>query len=502
MGPALLRLQPPLARIVTQPADGDPAEVVGWVAGFLLPLPVLFFAGSVSSGLEDLAAIALLIGTLLFTSAVLLFASPLMLLSFLLGLIFWQNAGLGFGARIWDAEVGVIPVAISTLLIYAVAGLQWTAQKTHLKLLGAPAAAMLAGLATSGLTMDLTPLVAYVRNFTICAAILYIAASVARHRWLEARRWLLFVVRTIVGLLLFGAAAQLVMGSGPWLGFFGMDRLTHLGGVPESTTVFGVRLPRIGSFVIDPINMSFVAAGCAAVSAAIERRLTLTAIGGAVLVVLAAGKGAAMFLGICAILALMPRTRAYITRKPGRAITGLIVAVVALGTGYIAAVLGSGAARQLFLAPETILGQGESTTYHISAFVAAFTQALSHPLGHGLGVGGNFASADSDVHLAVTGGESGLGVLIYQLGWIGLFGFLWAVARILKRLEDPPLHGGAVLLAAWLSSTVLQEQPMGPMSASLILLGVGFFLGNAWGPDEDERAGGRHSYRPSGRSFA
>lgn len=123
-----------------------------------------------------------------------------------------------------------------------------------------------------------------------------------------------------------------------------------------------------------------------------------------------------------------------------------------------------------------------STDAHLDGFVAAFTELPGHPLGRGMGNVGVLAGlfdggSDSEVR------ESGLGVVVSQLGVVGIAVyavFFVTVIRAASRVADPRLRLGALGLAvAFLANAAFNEVAMSPNSAAPYFVIIGLVIGNA-----------------------
>lgn len=153
-----------------------------------------------------------------------------------------------------------------------------------------------------------------------------------------------------------------------------------------------------------------------------------------------------------------------------------------------------------------------SNRVHLRGLIGGMKSALSDGyvaalFGHGLGSGGNLARAelvDGPVSAAwlASGSESGIGVLVYQLGFCGLALFLLLLYRIvhaLRSLQDRLLSAGAgvvALCAAWASNMLLQEDLVNVSVCSLMLMGIVILC--AGSAEKEKEATARHpvTHRP------
>jgi hypothetical protein len=123
-----------------------------------------------------------------------------------------------------------------------------------------------------------------------------------------------------------------------------------------------------------------------------------------------------------------------------------------------------------------------STGAHIGGFTAAFTELPQHPLGRGLGNVGVLASLFSEASGSEIR-ESGLGVVIGQLGVVGLGGYTAFFVILIRsglRLSDPRarlLVLGAVV--GFALNMMFNEVALSPNSAAPYFVAIGLVLGRA-----------------------
>ncbi len=177
----------------------------------------------------------------------------------------------------------------------------------------------------------------------------------------------------------------------------------------SSELVFGQQIRRMASSFADPVNFGTVLFMVIA-WAWFLRQWTLFGLG-VICVVLAVSKGA--FLGLLVFIAVW----AVLTRA--RALAMPLVICCALMGG-------------LFLL-YSMFHSTNSVGKHAAGLVAAFRELPTHPLGRGMGNVGVLSGATSDVR------ESGLGVIVGQLGLIGLIGygyFMFMIFDAVRRHSD------------------------------------------------------------------
>ncbi|SOY46850.1 conserved membrane hypothetical protein [Cupriavidus taiwanensis] len=136
----------------------------------------------------------------------------------------------------------------------------------------------------------------------------------------------------------------------------------------------------------------------------------------------------------------------------------------------------------------------KSADYHILGFLAGVQGFKEKPLGRGVGVGGNLSelgkSNEKDFtefqHQGVASFalESGLGVLLYQIGMftVLLFWFLFKVIRLLRKHVDPSNFRirtiTASAVATLLITGIFQEEVFSPAAWGLWMLLSGILVGN------------------------
>ena len=187
--------------------------------------------------------------------------------------------------------------------------------------------------------------------------------------------------------------------------------------------------------------------------------------------VLAVSKGA--LLGLIVFFAFW--TRFYASR------TSHIIALVLLAAG----------AYNFYLF--TVSSSTGSTAAHIDGFTAAFVEFPQHPLGRGLGSSGVLAglfSEGSESTSAVT--ESGLGMVIGQLGIVGLAVYLVFFFQLskyvlqIKNLRDKTLAAG--LLGGFLLNAAFNEVALSPNSAAPYFIILGLVIGSDLAAKEEPDA--------------
>lgn len=129
-----------------------------------------------------------------------------------------------------------------------------------------------------------------------------------------------------------------------------------------------------------------------------------------------------------------------------------------------------------------------SNRVHLRGLIGGFESIFTGPLlnliiGFGMGSGGNLARSHltggpTSAGWLASGSESGLGVLVYQLGFSGVFLFILLSLGIFRSIQpnNDMRHGNAIsivaLLAAWMSNMLLQEDLINVTITSQVLFAV------------------------------
>lgn len=123
-----------------------------------------------------------------------------------------------------------------------------------------------------------------------------------------------------------------------------------------------------------------------------------------------------------------------------------------------------------------------STDVHIDGFLAAFTELPGNPIGRGLGNSGVRRAATDEYADRSDVSESGIGVIISQLGVIGLvvFGvFFVALVRAASRVAERNTRLVAVGLSlAFLLNATFNEVALSPNSAAAYFILIGLVIGS------------------------
>lgn len=224
----------------------------------------------------------------------------------------------------------------------------------------------------------------------------------------------------------------------------------------SSEMVNGQQLRRMVSSFADPVNLgTFLFFGF---MAAWYLRKNLLALALVVSFGLAVSKGAMLgFLVFCVVWAY---------HKLSKTLFGLVL--TGAGLAGIAFILYS-------LRSSTM-----SMVLHFTGFIAAFEELIYHPIGRGLGNIGVLAGLySSGAQTEIT--ESGLGMIIGQLGIVGLllfinfFWFLWKRSQSIQDKKDIIL--AQTLILSILLNIMFNEVALSPNSSAVYFMAIGILLG-------------------------
>lgn len=407
---------------------------------------------------------------------------------FWLGLVVWQNAVLGLLLSARPGPSFLIVVEFKTVMIYLAAlhGLASNARwlKRELRPLLGPAAVTAAAIVVSSRHPAGQAAIGYGRNFTSYIALVVAFSwclyglTIAQIRTLCAR-----CARYVILVLGAGAAIEYSIGTDAWRSILNY-RFTeaYLNGASVSTTLFDHRVPRLGSVMIEPVNAGYLAAGAVVVlliCSDTRRRRGFLALG-IVLTMATFAKGALLLLLLIAMAGIATRTFRTVSLFARRLPTASIVLATAGTLGafiaYLFVTAGPARLERLLTNPTSLHnGGGESVEFHMAGLLSALYGALSNPIGRGLGTGGNFSSIFGGVQGAVrvgSGAESGVGVLVAQMGLLGLLGLGWFAIRLTGIIDPGRSFYGRAAVVAWFVLWWYQENVMGPQASALVLLGI------------------------------
>ncbi|MHA3702244.1 hypothetical protein ACXR2U_08655 [Jatrophihabitans sp. YIM 134969] len=460
------------------------SSVVAVVTGFVL-LPAVLYLLAFGAATGPLAAVATTGTLVLFIYAVSL-VSPVLTVCAIGGVILWQNTALGLLSGVFGTDAPFEAIEVKTIFLFTVAAAALVSHGGELRRIVAfrwfvPLALLLAGSLL--LNPDLAA-VAYLRNFTTIITVPIVGMWLTtRLGWPATRIVLIQMAKVSLIVLALGALGERILGTDAWREALNSKSLSSLNGVSQSTTFFFFRLPRSGSFAIEPVLAAFLVGGAVLAIVFLERRLTAGwLLLGVVLLLLTAGKGATVMVVIALVVRGLPALCRFVQRHGAVSTVGLWSAIAVGGLAYIAVALSPRFAVGLATHPNAYLRGGNSAVFHIAGFILALRDSVTHPVGFGLGEGGNLTRALDKESLVGknirVGGDTALGAMLYQLGLIGAGAYVAACTGILRAVDRHrwQLVTAVPLFVAWVAGWVYQEEISAPAEAFPILIVVGAVL--------------------------
>jgi hypothetical protein len=225
----------------------------------------------------------------------------------------------------------------------------------------------------------------------------------------------------------------------------------------SSETINGERIRRMASTFADPVNLG--AFLFAAFAVAWYRNNKIIGILTFVAILLTVSKGA--MLGILILMCVY----AYYCLK--RSVFMMIAGFAAFcGIGFLAYAFKTSA---------------DSVFLHISGLVAAFRSLLTHPLGSGIGSAGVLARQFSRYSSNMEITETGLGMIIGQLGIVGLILYLILFKNVIKLgtlVEDKREKTFCLTLSLSIIANILfNEVALSPNSCAIYFVMIGYSIG-------------------------
>lgn len=226
----------------------------------------------------------------------------------------------------------------------------------------------------------------------------------------------------------------------------------------SSETINGSRIRRMASSFADPVNLgSFlfvVFVLCWRNKHFIFAILTIFAIA------LTVSKGA--LLGLLIFFCVY----AY-HRLPRFVFVGTLIGTFCVGVAFLLFASNSGA---------------NSVFVHISGFTSAFKSLLNHPFGNGLGSNGVLARQFSDQSANSDITESGIGMIIGQIGLIGLVVYVLFFLNVTRlsftiRDEENRILAGTLVISL-LVNICFNEVALSPNTCAAYMLIVGLCIGS------------------------
>jgi len=224
----------------------------------------------------------------------------------------------------------------------------------------------------------------------------------------------------------------------------------------SSEKINGQRILRMASTFADPVNLGAFLFAVLGVSW--FRKSKSMVMLSAVAIVFTVSKGA--FLGILLFLCVYSY---YHFSKPVFLITVFVTATVGIAF--------------LLFASRT---SANSVFAHVSGLLAAFKSLFSHPLGFGIGSNGVLAAQFSGYYANEEIQETGLGMIIGQLGFPGLLiyvYFFWVLIKTCMRIEDK--REKILCLSLTLSiiaNMFFNEVALSPNSSAIYFLIIGYYV--------------------------
>ncbi|HET9733407.1 MAG TPA: hypothetical protein VFP54_12095 [Acidimicrobiales bacterium] len=405
-------------------------------------------------------------------------------IAYWLGLCILQNTVAGLMSRVTAPQVPFAETELKTVSLIVAVVVLWPAVRRVVRdgRLGLIAVLYIVLLLTQ-LRHPSTAGLGYLRNFLAPFLILVLGEALALGKtYLERLSLLQSTLAFVIGLLVVGLAFEMLIGTGPWRALLDANHISALTSISTQTRVFGVVVPRLAGFIVEPTNAGYIAAGGLAIILCSRRAIDEARPSRNYLVIWLFGAALVGSMAKDGFLMVSLAIVAMVLLRRGVSGPKTILLVVCLGCAflvmYLTLEIGPGGVVALIKSPTASVG-GHSTTYHAAGLVTGMRSLIVAPLGHGLGAGGNFTDLLNldTAGLAGwigTGAESGFGAFCYQTGIAGCILAPIAIARLARRYH----YAGAALLAAWCGATLFHEAILGPQAASLILLGAGVLGGS------------------------
>lgn len=122
-----------------------------------------------------------------------------------------------------------------------------------------------------------------------------------------------------------------------------------------------------------------------------------------------------------------------------------------------------------------------SVFLHISGLLAAFKGIPKHPLGYGIGSNGVLAKQFSKIAADMDVTETGLGMIISQLGVVGLccyIAFFIYCGKMCKRIENKRIKTLTItLLLSIVANMFFNEVALSPNSCAVYFIVIGYYIG-------------------------
>lgn len=286
---------------------------------------------------------------------------------------------------------------------------------------------------------DKTSALVYFRNFTVfyCAYVIgkYYIDDLSKNEKYISFLVTVSIVVVFLGLFMMNMPLEMWQGIGIHEVYEAKKNPFPLGQLPGrfyTTFLSGNYIQRMASIYYEPVNLSYLLAGTAALMMCIKKmeRKWFTFIFLCVGSLLTFGKGGlllgGLLFGITFCQIFFEQLTCHFPKKKILAICfgGILVALVAVSIWYY-----------VFI--------GGTAVLHFMGIFESIPFILKSPLGYGLGMGGNIGAATNsyaeNISLLQSGGESGLMSMFFQLGIGGglYFIILWiAMGQEIKNTQN------------------------------------------------------------------
>jgi hypothetical protein len=295
-------------------------------------------------------------------------------------------------------------------------------------------------------------------------------------------------IMLVVGLLLSMVSIIELFNSRVWIDYFQLDSLLqYKGPTGEYTDFLGYSVRRLFTGIGTPINASFIFSLLFLLAFSM-RRYWLAGLFGlqAFLTFVKAG----LLVAFVGMFLFIFRRQIEKGRSWKRAAIISVLPFLLLTIAYFRVV---GATASQFTATGWQGGYSNSAVGHVQGLLGGFRGVFRAPLGRGLGTSGNMNEVGADINSSDSqidyadryagGAESGVGVILYQLGLLGLvFLSAWYFRRMQELfsafrhlMHTYPMYAGLALaaLGACLGDVLAQifsESALVPQTAGVIFM--------------------------------
>ncbi|WP_029153993.1 hypothetical protein [Microbacterium gubbeenense] len=426
-------------------------------------------------------------------SAGLMMVSPFLFLTYWMFLVLTQAWWTGFVSSFFDSSPSLAVTESKTVAIVVATIIAIPRIVQYLQSQRFLACAILLYFLTIVISIrDITPeAIAYARNFVVpfLISLVVISSTTAFSQRLR-RNYFRFIVSATLLLLAIGSLAEHIVGTARWRHTLNADNQASLESLSTWTNFFGIRFERIGGLMVEPVTSGYVAGGAVVgaillfVTSSEKSRRALVLLSASILVggfvLISAATKASLLMVAIAVLAYLIAILVPVRGNSAFVIVGTWIISLAMILTYLGLDKGFEGIFNLWREPMGLIG-GDSTAIHLAGLVYGIQGGLNRIFGNGLGVGGNFqrnfADELSELDFATwlaSGSESGVGVLAYQLGLVGLIAFVLLLVVMGNSWGRP----ATVLLAVWSATSLLAESMMGPLVAALFFVGAALLKPN------------------------